>query len=106
MLPLVTMIGMDLGTALGGVIFIESVFSLPGLGGMLRDAILRRDLPIVLGVVTWTTTAILLLNLLVDLLYGFIDPRVRLTTGIRTSGRTRARATKPAATPATAPAAR
>ena len=106
MLPVVTMIGMDLGTALGGVIFIESVFNLPGLGGMLRDAILRRDLPIVLGVVTYTTTAILLLNLLIDLLYAFIDPRVRLTTGLRTSGRTRARAAKAATAAAPATAAR
>jgi peptide/nickel transport system permease protein len=106
MLPIVTMIGMDIGTALGGVIFIESVFNLPGLGGILREAILRRDLPIVLGVVTYTTTAILVLNLLVDVLYAFIDPRVRLTTGVRVSGRTRARTDKPAAAPATAPAAR
>jgi peptide/nickel transport system permease protein len=104
MLPIVTMIGMDIGTALGGVIFIESVFGLPGLGGILRGAITQRDLPIVLGVVAYTTTAILLLNLFVDLLYAFIDPRVRLTTGVRTSGRTRSRAAKPATAPATAPA--
>ena len=57
MLPIVTMIGMDLGTALGGVIFIETVFNLPGLGGILRGAITQRDLPVVLGVVTYTTTA-------------------------------------------------
>lgn len=106
MLPIVTMIGMDLGTALGGVIFIESVFSLPGLGGILRGAIIQRDLPIVLGVVTYTTTAILVLNLLVDILYAFVDPRVRLTTGIRTSGRTRARTAKGATAAAPATAAR
>jgi peptide/nickel transport system permease protein len=106
MLPIVTMIGMDIGTALGGVIFVESVFGLPGLGGILRGAITQRDLPIVLGVVTYTTIAILVLNLVVDLLYAFIDPRIRLTTGVRTSGRTRARAAKHAAAPATATAAR
>jgi peptide/nickel transport system permease protein len=77
MLPVVTMIGMDIGTALGGVIFIESVFGLPGLGGMLRGAIPNKDLPVILGVVTFTTIGILLLNLVVDIAYAFIDPRVR-----------------------------
>jgi peptide/nickel transport system permease protein len=77
MLPVITMIGMDIGTALGGVIFVESVFGLPGLGGMLRSAISAKDLPVVLGVVTFTTIGILLLNLVVDLAYAFIDPRVR-----------------------------
>jgi peptide/nickel transport system permease protein len=76
MLPVVTMIGMDIGTALSGVIFIESVFGLPGLGGMLKGAITFRDLPVILGVVTVTTIGILLLNLVVDLAYAFIDPRV------------------------------
>jgi peptide/nickel transport system permease protein len=77
MLPIVTMIGMDIGTALGGVVFIESVFGLPGLGGMLRGALPAHDLPVILGVVMFTTTGILLLNLIVDLSYAFIDPRVR-----------------------------
>ncbi len=103
MLPIVTMIGMDVGTALGGVIFIESVFGLPGLGGMLRGAIPMKDLPVILGVVMFTTTGILLLNLVVDLSYAFIDPRIRHvhTAGVRV--RTRARA-GPAGAPAGAPA--
>jgi peptide/nickel transport system permease protein len=79
MLPVVTMIGMDIGTALGGVIFIETVFGLPGLGGMLRGVIRGKDLPVILGVITFTTIGILILNLLVDLTYAFIDPRVRMT---------------------------
>ena len=78
MLPVVTMIGMDIGTALGGVIFIETVFGLPGLGGILRGAIPSKDLPVILGVVTFTTIGILILNLVVDLMYAFIDPRVRM----------------------------
>ena len=77
MLPVITMVGMDLGAALGGVIFIETVFGLPGLGGMLRGAITNKDLPVILGVVTFTTIGILLLNLIVDIAYAFIDPRVR-----------------------------
>lgn len=83
MLPVVTMVGMDVGTALGGVIFVESVFGLPGLGGMLRSAIPAKDLPVILGVVTFTTIGILLLNLVVDLAYAFIDPRVREAHGSR-----------------------
>ena len=102
MLPIVTMIGMDLGTALDGVIFIETVFNLPGLGGILRAAITQRDLPVVLGVITYTTTAILILNLIVDIAYAFIDPRVRLRTGTRTSGRTRSAEPASAPAPATA----
>lgn len=101
MLPVVTMIGMDLGTALGGVIFVESVFGLPGLGGMLRGAIPGRDLPVILGVVTFTTIGILLLNLIVDVAYAFIDPRVRQAH----AGRPRARsvaAGRLATSPATA----
>jgi peptide/nickel transport system permease protein len=81
MLPVVTMVGMDIGTALGGVIFIESVFGLPGLGGMLRQAITAKDLPVMLGVVTFTTIGILLLNLIIDISYAFIDPRVRFAQG-------------------------
>jgi peptide/nickel transport system permease protein len=104
MLPVVTMVGMDLGTALGGVIFIESVFGLPGLGGILRGAIQQRDLPIVLGVVTYTTVAILAINLVIDLLYTVIDPRVRLRTTVRTSGRVRIKSA-PSSAPAPSPAA-
>jgi len=81
MLPIVTMIGMDIGTALAGVIFIESVFGLPGLGGMLRQAINAKDLPVILGVVTFTTMCILVLNLIIDVAYAFIDPRVRFAQG-------------------------
>ena len=104
MLPVVTMIGMDIGTALGGVIFIETVFGLPGLGGMLRSAIPGRDLPVILGVVTFTTIGILMLNLIVDLAYAFIDPRVgqaQASTGRRPSAR-RSRALKPEPAAATA----
>ncbi len=103
MLPIVTMIGMDIGTALGGVIFIESVFGLPGLGGMLRGAIPSKDLPVILGVVMFTTTGILLLNLIVDLSYAIFDPRIRhvLTAGGRVRAPSRA---GPAGAPAGATA--
>jgi peptide/nickel transport system permease protein len=78
LLPLVTMIGMDLGIALGGTLFVESVFGLPGLGGLAATSLRTRDLPVLLGIVTYTTIAIVLLNLMIDLLYGVLDPRARL----------------------------
>jgi peptide/nickel transport system permease protein len=103
LLPIVTMLGMDLGTALGGVVFIETVFGLPGLGGMLRGAIPSHDLPVICGVVMFTTTGILLFNLVVDLTYSFIDPRV-LAREAPMPAVVRARG-GPASRPATAPAA-
>jgi peptide/nickel transport system permease protein len=77
LLPFVTMIGMNMGIALGGVIFIESVFSLPGLGAMFRQGIVQRDLPVTAGIVMFMTIAIRALNLLVDLAYALLDPRIR-----------------------------
>ena len=76
-LPLVTMVGIQAGTSLAGVIFIESAFDLPGLGAMLRQATQRRDLPLTAGSVVCLALAVLLLNLLVDLTYAWLDPRVR-----------------------------
>jgi peptide/nickel transport system permease protein len=76
-LPLVTMVGVQAATSLGGVVFIESVFDLPGLGGMLRRGALQRDLPLTAGSVLFLALAIMALNLLVDLLYGWLDPRIR-----------------------------
>jgi peptide/nickel transport system permease protein len=105
MLPIVTMVGMDIGTALSGVIFIEAVFGLPGLGGALRGAIPGRDLPLILGVVMFTTVGILLLNLLVDLAYAFIDPRIRQAYSARPGLTHRRTSGGPATAPATAPAA-
>jgi peptide/nickel transport system permease protein len=99
MLPIVTMLGMDLGTALGGVVFVETVFSLPGLGGMLRGALPAHDLPVILGVVMFTTTGILIFNLIVDLSYAFIDPRIRAGHTERArgaGGRAAAKAPEPA----------
>ncbi len=77
-LPIVTMVGINLGTALAGVVFVESAFDLPGLGGILRQAALKRDLPMMAGSVVFLAVAVMLLNLLVDLTYAAFDPRIRL----------------------------
>jgi peptide/nickel transport system permease protein len=80
MLPVVTMIGMDLGVAFGSAIFVERVFNLGGLGSLSVAALRGEvgfDLPVVVGVVVFVSTAIILLNLVVDLLYPVVDPRIR-----------------------------
>jgi ABC-type dipeptide/oligopeptide/nickel transport system permease component len=76
-LPLLTLIAVNAGTALAGVIFVESAFDLPGLGGILRQSTLRRDLPMIAGSVVFLTVTIVVLNLLVDLAYVALDPRIR-----------------------------
>src|SRR5438034_159315 len=78
LLPVVTMLGMDIGVALGGAIFTETIFSLPGLGQTAIGAITNFDLPTVQGIVVFATIAIIVFNLIVDLLYAVIDPRIRL----------------------------
>ena len=79
MLPVVTMLGMDIGIALGGAIFTENVFSLPGLGQTALAGVTQFDLPVVQGVVVFATCGIILFNLIVDILYAWIDPRIRLS---------------------------
>jgi peptide/nickel transport system permease protein len=76
LLPVVTMLGMDMGLAFGGAIFVERAFGLPGVGRLLISSLGGRDLPVILGIVVLVTTAILLFNLLVDLLYPLLDPRI------------------------------
>lgn len=77
MLPVVTVIGLQVGTLLAGAILTETIFSWPGLGRWLIDALQRRDYPVVQGGVLMVATLIILVNLLVDLLYGVVNPRIR-----------------------------
>jgi len=79
MLPVVTMLGMDIALGLGGAVFTESVYSLHGLGQTLVQSLSGDDLPTTQGIVVFGTLAIIVFNLIVDLLYAFIDPRIRLT---------------------------
>jgi peptide/nickel transport system permease protein len=79
LLPIVTMLGMDIGILLGGAIFTESVYGLPGLGKTAIQALENFDLPTAQGVIVFATLCIILFNLVVDLLYAWIDPRIRLT---------------------------
>lgn len=75
--PVVTVIGIGLATLIGGVVVTESVFNIPGIGRLTVDAITRRDYPVIQGVILFFSAMLILINLVVDLTYAFIDPRVR-----------------------------
>ncbi|HEX2530804.1 MAG TPA: ABC transporter permease [Burkholderiaceae bacterium] len=75
--PIVTTIGLGVAMLLGGVIVTESVFAIPGIGRLTVDSILRRDYPVIQGIVLVTSMAYVLINLVIDLLYGLFDPRIR-----------------------------
>ena len=77
LVPVVTVIGITTAVLIGGAVVTEIVFNIPGLGRLIISAILRRDYPVVQGVVLVTATAYVLINLGVDLLYAIIDPRIR-----------------------------
>jgi peptide/nickel transport system permease protein len=77
LIPVVTVLGLQLGTLIGGAVITEYVFALPGVGRLVVDAVFARDYPLVQGVVLLIAIGFILSNLLVDLLYGWIDPRIR-----------------------------
>jgi ABC-type dipeptide/oligopeptide/nickel transport system permease component len=81
LIPLVTVTGVSLGWQLGGAVVIEAVFAWPGLGTTLLEAVLRRDYPVVLAGVAVLSTVFVAINLLVDVLYVYVDPRIRLGRG-------------------------
>ncbi|MGW2206153.1 ABC transporter permease [Streptomyces sp. NPDC001774] len=78
MTPILTIFGMDLGALMGGAVLTETAFNLPGLGNAAFKAVSDRDLPLILAVTLITAAAVVIANLVVDLLYAVIDPRVRL----------------------------
>jgi peptide/nickel transport system permease protein len=77
LLPVVTILGMDLGLALGGAIFTEGIFDLPGLGHEVINAYNFDDLPMITGIVVFSTLCVIVFNFIVDVTYGFLDPRIR-----------------------------
>jgi ABC-type dipeptide/oligopeptide/nickel transport system permease component len=83
LLPIVTVVGADFGSFLSGAVLTESIFAWPGLGRFTLDAILKRDLPAIQGAVLFMAVMFLAVNLLVDLLYARIDPRVKLGGRVR-----------------------
>ena len=77
LLPIVTVVGLRFGYMLGGSVITESVFAWPGMGRLLVTSVSQRDIPVVQGVLLVFATAFVLVNLVVDLIYGFVDPRIR-----------------------------
>ncbi|SVA09121.1 uncharacterized protein METZ01_LOCUS61975 [marine metagenome] len=77
LIPVLTVIGTDFGSYLSGAVLTESIFGWPGLGRLTLEAILKRDLPIVQGTVLFMALMFICVNLVVDILYGIIDPRIR-----------------------------
>jgi peptide/nickel transport system permease protein len=75
--PVVTMLGLDVGILLGGAFITETVFALPGLGQYAVQSIFANDFPSVMGVTVFAAFFIALANLIVDVVYAFLDPRVR-----------------------------
>ena len=78
LIPVVTLIGLDLGSYLNGAVLTETVFGWDGLGRYALDGIMKRDYPIIMGVVLFGAVVFVVMNLLVDVSYNFLDPRVRL----------------------------
>ena len=76
LIPPITLLGIQIAVLIGGAVVTENVFARPGLGTMLVDAVLNKDLPLVQALVVYTTAVYVIVNLIVDLLYGWIDPRV------------------------------
>ena len=76
-MPLVTIIGMDLGAMFGGALVTEKLFRWPGIGMLTVDAVIAKDTPVLIGIVLVTSIAFVTFNLVVDLLYAWLDPRTR-----------------------------
>jgi peptide/nickel transport system permease protein len=81
LVPVVTLLGLQFGRLLGGAVVTESVFSWPGLGRLIRDAIANRDYAVAQATLLLLVVTFIVINLLTDVLYGFLDPRIRLARG-------------------------
>ena len=77
LVPVITIIAMDFGSYLSGAVLTESIFGLPGIGRMLLNAIMQRDFPVIQGTVLFMALTFVIINILIDLIYGWIDPRIR-----------------------------
>lgn len=78
LLPVITNIGINFAHAFGGAVVTETVFSIPGIGTYMINAAKVRDIPIVMGVIIFVAIFVAMVNLIVDLIYAFVDPRVKL----------------------------
>ena len=81
LLPVLTVSSWQFGRLMGGAVLIESIFLVPGTGSLLIDSLYRRDFPIIQALILLAAVVVLVCNLIVDLLYGFLDPRIRYHRG-------------------------
>ena len=79
LLPVITILGMNIGTMLTGSVLVEVVFAWPGMGRLLYDGVLARDYPLITGIILVTSIVVILINLITDILYAVVDPRIRYT---------------------------
>lgn len=77
MIPIITVIGLDLSSYLNGSVIVETIFDLPGIGRFAMDAILKRDYPVIQGIILFGAFIFIMVNLLIDLLYAYINPKIR-----------------------------
>lgn len=77
MIPVITIVGLRFGGLLAGSMLVETVFSIPGIGRYMVNAVLKRDFPVVQGTILVLATTFVLVNLVVDLLYAVVDPKIR-----------------------------
>ena len=80
-IPILTIVGLSIGTLMGGSVVIETIFRWPGLGKLAMDAITNRDYPVIQGFVLFTSTVYVVINLLIDICYSWVDPRLRKNGG-------------------------
>ena len=80
MIPVITIIGLQFAQLLGGTVIVESIFTIPGLGRLTVDAIMNRDYPVLQGTVLLFAATLLTMNLIIDIFYSWLDPRIRYGT--------------------------
>lgn len=78
LIPVITVVGIQTGYMLGGTVIVEQVFAIPGIGRLALDAVNQRDYPLVMGTVLFIASAFVFMNLVTDIIYGFVDPRIRV----------------------------
>ena len=78
LIPIVTVLGLEFAGLLGGAVIIEMIFAWPGIGRLAVNAVFRRDYPIILGTTIFFSAIYIIVNLIIDILYSVIDPRIRL----------------------------
>jgi peptide/nickel transport system permease protein len=77
MIPVITVVGVQFGVLLGGAVIVETVFAWPGVGRLLIDAVSARDFPLVQGIMLFISISFVLVNLVADVVYAYVDPRIR-----------------------------